>query len=232
MKKLFSIITLIAITMTANAQSEPKMILGIHGGMSLTKFTPMGISEFFMDEGDWEHSFNPGGHIGFSYEVAMNSRRKLYFETGLELLLLQGTSKCYDWISHGYYDEEWGLKRKVDYCGVQAIIPLMFNYKIKINDNWKICPRFGLQMEIGIKGKETIKKGDYDDRYDHYDLYSSDEGKYDMFHEGDWLPAGFSGRVGVNCQYKRLTFGADFVGRIFADNIGFNFNIGYNLWSK
>ena len=133
----------------------PKQSFGIRGGFSYSLIcSPLDFYGYSFFDQDIRHGV--GGHIGGSYEVAVNKTNRWYFQTGLDLRyvsILDGNERTFT----NYEGMDNYEMRCQFYNGnlLSIDIPMMFACKCKIGNNVWVCPGIGVSHTFGIWGNTT-----------------------------------------------------------------------------
>lgn len=187
--------------------SEPKIMWGMIGGINETR--EYGRT-FYFDE--YSRKFGVGGQIGVVLDVAVGRKRNWYFETGFFLQYRNGET-----VAEGF--DEWSdiLKNySSTYNGLNVLLPLKFNYHIKITDKIRIIPTFGAALGIGVYGE-------YKDIHGSQDLFLYSE-------DGEFTPAWLDVSCGARIKYKKMFVGGEIFFPIsLAETWGYSVNIGCNF---
>lgn len=175
----------------------PKYSFGVRAG-----FLTQNIQDAYYIVGGNADNFM-GCHVGGTFEVAMNSTRRWFFQTGVDFQYQT---------SEGAYGNNHLLFME---------IPVMFAPKFCIGKNVTLYPSFGLSYTVGLWGKLASQYGDVDA----FDIFS------DFIYNIDRHGANL--RLGVNTTFKNFYLGVGVrlpIGlRITRPEWSCNITLGYNF---
>lgn len=184
----------------------PKNIFGVRAGLNVAKMS-----------GDWiEPKSAVGFHVGANYQRLLIKNAPLYFETGIYF-----TMKGFKDDSAVEGMDEYTIEAKTNPMYVQ--IPILFNYKFHLGNDFTLAPFVGGYYAVGVAGKyKETENGE-------------DAGEADLFGgEEPFLKRSDAGvNVGLNATYKKFNLGLGYEIGIL-DNYGlknrcFTLTVGYNF---
>lgn len=167
MKKIFSLITAFVLAFSAHAQlvtstSTSLMDVQTPKEKHTTWMFRVGIGTNTMAGDDFDVDSKFGYYLGFEYNREMG-KNGAYFGQDFAIA------------SRGYKSESESYTTKLAAHSFQ-ISPLIFGWKIKINDNLSLDPHFGMYYAVDFAGKfttefegesEDTKIGDVEDYFRH-----------------------------------------------------------------
>ena len=134
MKKTIILVALILVSITTMSQIK----FGVRGGMTLSTYS----------SAKFNYKFKPGIHIGGVADIPIGSS-KFSFVSGVYFddkgTIEKGDSRDIDYVN-GYPDHYY----KVTSYNYQLEIPLLFTYKISINDKLSLKPQIGAYISYGL----------------------------------------------------------------------------------
>ncbi len=218
MKKTILLVALILLSVVSIAQIK----FGVRGGMTLsTYYSAQSI-----------YQFKPGIHIGGIADIPIGSS-EFSFVPGL-YFADKGTK------TEGYYPprnvdfvvrpEEFDFNQT--HYNYQLEIPLLFTYKITLNEKLTLKPQIGAFVSYTMFGRVNTKL-DYFFSYDPNPPSEISEDYY--FYDGIYL--GFGGNLGVSAFYNKYSFTLScdvsnlFETRFYSNypDICMFFSLGYNF---
>lgn len=142
----------------------------------------------------------PGFSIGYLRGIGLTDKVPLYLEVGGEIDFNRYKTDLYDDYDEPTYDYKetiFALK-----------IPVSLAYRLNINDNFSITPRFGFDFRLNLTGKakleaegESLDWGLFDDA-EMLEYHNFAEKGYNRFQAG-W-------HIGVGFDYKAIHVGVDY----------------------
>ena len=129
MKKLFTLILLLSLSLGAWAQQFEKNILGIRGGINVAKE----IAEVGSISQDTDTRI--GFHLGITDQILLSDRLPFYLEVGLGVSQLGGEGD-------GVVDRPLYIQ-----------IPVLVNYHFQLGQGFGIQPFAGVYYGLGVTGK-------------------------------------------------------------------------------
>lgn len=155
MKKLFTIMLVLIVSLTASAQITWNVKLG--GG-------------FAMCTGDVENTKNIFvSKVGVGLEMPLS--HSLSLMPSLEFAI-KGTKTSFE----GYaYDEYYNLEETFTPMYIQ--LPVVCAYRLNLNTDWNIVFKAGPYFAYGIKGDYKLKEKNSGESSDNFDLFSDGDAK-------------------------------------------------------
>lgn len=136
----------------------------------------------------------PGFSIGYLRGIGLTQKVPLYLEVGGELV--------YNSHKEDYYDdyEEATYEQKETIFALK--IPVSLAYRLNINENFSITPRFGFDFRLNLMGKAKYEYAGESDDWNLFDDDEMDGEAYKRFQAG-W-------HIGVGFDYKAIHVGVDY----------------------
>lgn len=144
----------------------------------------------------------PGFSVGYLRGIGLTQKLPLYLEVGGEI----NFNRCSDFPYIEELTEVPGIDYKETVLALK--IPVSLAYRLSINDDFAITPKFGFDFRLNLMGKAKAEAGgesidwnlfDDDEMLDNHPIAM--EG-YKRFQAG-W-------HIGVGFDYKALHFGVDY----------------------
>ncbi len=144
----------------------------------------------------------PGFSVGYLRGIGLTDKVPLYLEVGGELVYNRYKEDVayddgYDEYAADYKETMFALK-----------IPVSLAYRLNINDNFSITPRFGFDFRLNLTGKAKIEAGG--ESFD-WGLFDDDEMlEYHPFAEEGYKRFQAGWHIGVGFDYKAIHLGVDY----------------------
>ena len=214
MKKTILLVALMFVSIAAISQIK----FGVRGGMTLSTYS----------SAKFNYKFKPGIHIGGVADIPIGSS-KFSFVSGVyfddKKKKKKGDSRDIDYVN-GYPDHYY----KVTSYNYQLEIPLLFTYKISINDKLSLKPQIGAYISYGLFEINNWQR-------DYIGTVTPDyptEGTYSRYFYDYPFGLLYGGNVGLSAFYNKysFTFSCDISSysrpQIYPDICMF-FSLGYNF---
>lgn len=187
MKKPIILVALLFISIATIAQTT----YGVRAGMTLSTY--YSAQEVYQ--------FKPGIHIGGIAEIPIGSS-KFSFVPGVYLADKGTKAEGYFPPPNVYFivqPDEFTFKE--NYYNYQLEFPLLFNYKITINEKLSLKPQLGAYVSYTMFGRSNSKRNYF------YSIYTNPPSELSedyYFYNGFYL--GFGGNVGLSTIYNKYSF--------------------------
>lgn len=144
----------------------------------------------------------PGFSVGYLRGIGLTQKLPLYLEVGGEI----NFNRCSDFPYIEELTEVPGIDYKETVLALK--IPVSLAYRLSINDDFAITPKFGFDFRLNLMGKAKAEAGgesidwnlfDDDEMLDNHPIAME---AYKRFQAG-W-------HIGVGFDYKALHFGVDY----------------------
>ncbi|MBP1629701.1 MAG: PorT family protein [Bacteroidetes bacterium] len=224
MKKTIIIIALIFVSIATVSQTK----YGVRAGISLSTY----------NSAQSLYQFKPGIHIGGVADIPIGSSR-FSFLPGVYFADKGTKVEGYDfWIINkkATFGNNYYYINEEDY-NYQLEIPLLFTYKIPINEKLTLKPQIGAYVSYTMFGRVN-EKIEY---VAGYPIFDKEASRDYFFYDDNYL--GFGVNVGLSVFYNKYSFtlscdagnnhndfrGVDFFDYIYYPNICMFFSLGYNF---
>jgi hypothetical protein len=185
MKKTIILVALIFVSIVTIAQTK----YGVRAGMTLSTYA----------SAQSNYEFKPGVHIGGVADIPLGSS-KFSFVPGV-YLADKGTKINSD---DSYEDASVPVYyyKEVNY-NYQLEIPLLFTYKIPINEKLSLKPQIGAYISYGLF---QIIKGKRDYLGIVSQNYPTEYTSYHYFYEDNSFSLSYGGNLGLSAFYNKYSF--------------------------
>lgn len=207
-KAICTLALLLVISIGAYAQQEPKVTLGVKGGMNITNFWDD------LDDADSKVGLN----VGITLDVGFTER--LFLLTGLEYNIkgAKASGFMFNSSNTGY--------AKVTLNPMYIQLPLHFGYKLPIGQTTKLVFRGGPYFAYGVGGKAKLSLSNYGSE------------KVDVFQDGLLKKFDFGLGTGVGVELGKVALGMTYdlgildvwdVSGFSARNSSLDIHVGYKF---
>ncbi len=222
MKKITTLLFLVAAIFAAQAQDRPKDVFGIRAGLNL--------SNLRVDEA--EAGMSPKSlasfHVGGSWQHLLTPSMPLYLETGLYIS------------QKGCKVKEGGFELTIKPLYMQ--VPVLAVYRFETAAGISLQPFLGPYVAYGLSGKAKVSMGDYSSKADLFKESNYEDSDGDPQPTQQLLKRFDAGlRLGVGATWNNLYFSLgydlgltdnvkeDEYGVVYARNRTFTISAGYNF---